>query len=136
MSTLWLRSKPELAIVLTACSRMLPVPVCTTLGLQSLTMCSHHANPDLENNIPLLGGTQYAAAYVNVEAETMQPHTEPDTSYTMISVPAQPNVSYNEPAHASFNFYFEDSDTPHVSIPLRPGVSIFFQWLLVDASTG
>ena len=60
-----------------------------------------------------------------INAETKDYHVEKDCTYTLISIPKQLNLSQVD-LSSKYQFYFKLTETEHIHIPLKAGISFFF----------
>jgi len=75
------------------------------------------------------GKANYAAFFYNFDASTMTPHTEFDMCITMHFVPKQ-DWNRKEPDHLQFRFCLTGDDTGVLSIPMVPGLILYYPYLL------
>ncbi len=83
-----------------------------------------------EQDFHLKGDSEYASLFYNVDASTMQRHTEFDMNMTTISVPNQ-NWKGKETNHLQFIFHLTGDDNGKLLIPMVPGTIIYFHGYLV-----
>jgi len=74
--------------------------------------------------------SEYASLFYNVDASTMQRHTEFDMNMTTIFVPKQ-NWEGKETNHLQFIFHLTGDDKGKLLIPMVPGTIIYFHGYLV-----
>jgi hypothetical protein len=60
-----------------------------------------------------------------INAQTMDYHVEKDCTYTLITIPMQLNMA-KEDFSRKYQFYFKLSNSQHIHIPLKSGISFFF----------
>ncbi len=78
----------------------------------------------------LKGDSQYASLFYNVDASTMQRHTEFDMNMMTIFVPNQ-DWEGKEKDHLQFIFHLTGDDKGILLIPMSPGMIIYFHGYLV-----
>jgi len=83
-----------------------------------------------EDDFHIKGETQYASLFYNVDASTMQKHTEFDMNMTTIFVPNQ-DWKGKEKNHLQFIFHLTGDEKGILSVPMSPGTIIYFHGYLV-----
>jgi len=83
-----------------------------------------------EQDFHIKGDSEYASLFYNVDASTMQRHTEFDMNMTMIFVLNQ-DWENKENDHLHFIFHLTGDDNGILSIPMSPGMIIYFHGYLV-----
>lgn len=99
----------------------------TTLN-RALVETSMNVNPEICENIGLLGHTNYPALFLNVDSSTDEFHTEKDSSYTALYSTMQQNYKVNQRGPYSFKFLlnYNCRGRSEVVINMQVGVGIFF----------
>jgi hypothetical protein len=77
-----------------------------------------------------IGKTYFTSVYLNVNGGTSKAHQELDSTYTMISVPAQ-QIEWDVSV-SLLQFHFKLSKGENTSIPLAPGSHLFFNAFLLS----
>jgi hypothetical protein len=60
-----------------------------------------------------------------INAQTLEYHVKKDCTYTLITIPEQVNRSEVD-LSTKYQFYFKFSQSQHLHIPLKSGISFFF----------
>lgn len=85
--------------------------------------------PALKADIRLLHGTGYTSTFMNIDYECEQFHTEPDMSYTLLSVPPQEDFKFRDKTGVYFQLNFME-DTVDVSMDV--GSVVYFNGYFLD----
>jgi len=85
---------------------------------------------DFSEDFHIKGDARYASLFYNVDASTMQRHTEFDMNMTTIFVPNQ-DWEGKEKDHLQFIFHVMGDDKGILSIPMVPGTIIYFHGYLI-----
>jgi len=85
---------------------------------------------DFSEDFYIKGDSQYALLFYNLDASTMQGHTEFDMNMTTIFVPNQ-DWEGKEKDHLQFIFHLMGDNKGILSIPMSPGMIIYFHGYLV-----
>jgi len=83
-----------------------------------------------EQEFHLKADSEYASLFYNVDASTMQRHTEFDMNMTTIFVPNQ-DWTGKERNHLQFIFHLTGDEKDKLSISMVPGTIIYFHGYLV-----
>lgn len=99
-----------------------------TLFSKAVQVFGTKANASLEDNLGMIPGTNYPAAFLCHNAATAVEHTEADCSYTIIRSPNQPGMKYNDQPRGAFHFNL-GSET--IVVPLLMGMNIYYNGFLI-----
>jgi len=81
------------------------------------------------NDLHMKGATGYASLFYNLDARTMEAHTEFDMNMTTIYVQKQEwNKRMN---HLMFQFHLTGNDDGLLSIPMNPGTVLYYHGYLL-----
>ena len=108
-----------------------PVQSGTRISEAVVRTC-HEVEEGLAEVISFNGKGKFASLHMNVNAETLDPHSEEDASLTMIYTPPQEGLEKVEQSPYSFNFYLSGKDDNHpIKVELNVGMTIFFSGFLL-----
>ncbi len=99
-----------------------------TMHLKVIAEISEMAG--FEDYFHIQGDSQYASLFYNVDASTMQKHTEFDMNMMTIFVPNQ-DWEGKEKDHLQFIFHLTGDEKGILLIPMVPGTIIYFHGYLV-----
>lgn len=90
-------------------------------------------NPELKKQHFHIGHSLFPKGYVRIDACTELVHIELDLTYTVLHVPSQEGLEYEDSSGTTFNFYLDGGidERNTMKIPFNIGTSVFFDGFLL-----